>query len=70
MKCSQNENIVNTMCFFWEVISNGRVLEKIQKDNQIWKSATASVIRTKKKKKAFSAIEGKSHLCPLFPFLL
>lgn len=37
MKCSQNEYTINILCFFWEVISNGNVLEKIQKDNKIWK---------------------------------
>lgn len=51
MKCSQNENIVNTMWFFWEVISNGRVLEKIQKDNQIWKCHSISYKNKKEKKK-------------------
>lgn len=49
MKCSQNEHTVKIMYFFWELISNGNVLEKIQKDNKIWKTVLVNYKNNNKK---------------------
>lgn len=48
MKYSQNEYTINIMCFFWELISNGNVLEKIQKGNKIRKIVLVNYKNNKK----------------------